>query len=401
MAVAAAVEGAHSGQNHSSTGTSRRGGSRHSMWYLQHTARETATSLSTLCHGAGAQVHPRVQHGCWGPKRTPTPAGWRHWRWGLLGLRRVKRGHEWGPDSQQRGRRAPPPQQRKGLRGHCEGRLRPGALGGIGLASAQATSSSRVGTQGLACSEAGPPRLRPRSSTVPAFWADRPLRRASGQLRAPKGAPLVPRVPGGGTPREGTGREQWRCDPTGWRCDPHGPTAHCRVRLEPAFAWRLVSATARRLLVLPGHPHAATLRPESSEAGAGPLQPGLSGCCAASRGVRSGPRAASEESRPGEPLPAQAVCARMLQTASQDPGQPQAGDPHGDWMPTPAAQASNGVSLMPTCRSKLNQLSTRETWGREDAASLPEPSWDPTPGPRGMDTGGGAVATPTEASIEH
>lgn len=56
---------------------------------------------------------------------------------------------------------------------------------------------------------------------------------------------------------------------------------------------------------------------------------------------------------------------------------------------------------MPTCRSKLNQLSTRETWGREDAASLPEPSWDPTPGPRGMDTGGGAVATPTEASIEH
>lgn len=273
MAVAAAVEGAHSGQNHSSTGTSRRGGSRHSMWYLQHTARETATSLSTLCHGAGAQVHPRVQHGCWGPKRTPTPAGWRHWRWGLLGLRRVKRGHEWGPDSQQRGRRAPPPQQRKGLRGHCEGRLRPGALGGIGLASAQATSSSRVGTQGLACSEAGPPRLRPRSSTVPAFWADRPLRRASGQLRAPKGAPLVPRVPGGGTPREGTGREQWRCDPTGWRCDPHGPTAHCRVCLEPAFAWRLVSATARRLLVLPGHPHAATLRPESSEAGAGPLQP--------------------------------------------------------------------------------------------------------------------------------
>lgn len=52
-AAGAAPGAAHSGQNHSSTGTSWRGGSRHSMWYLQGRA---ADGVSVPIRGATTTV---------------------------------------------------------------------------------------------------------------------------------------------------------------------------------------------------------------------------------------------------------------------------------------------------------------------------------------------------------
>lgn len=56
---AAASEMAHSGQNHSSTGTSWRGGSRHSMWYLWGQRASQARSENTR---RGVQMRPGQRH---------------------------------------------------------------------------------------------------------------------------------------------------------------------------------------------------------------------------------------------------------------------------------------------------------------------------------------------------